>query len=86
MRNARRLANGNYLVTHYGEQVVREYDPQGRPVWDRRGRRPHSAVRLPNGHTLIARGDMPGDPRVFEVDPGGQVVWEVSNDDLPGIS
>ena len=29
MRNARRLANGNYLVAHYGEQVVREYDPPG---------------------------------------------------------
>ena len=24
MRNARQLANGNYLVAHYGEQVVRE--------------------------------------------------------------
>ena len=29
MRNARQLANGNYLVAHYGEQVVREYDSQG---------------------------------------------------------
>ncbi len=26
MRNARKLANGNYLVAHYGLQVVREYD------------------------------------------------------------
>ena len=26
MRNARRLANGHYLVTHYGEDAVREYD------------------------------------------------------------
>ncbi len=29
MRNARQLANGNYLVAHYGEQVVREYDSRG---------------------------------------------------------
>ena len=26
MRNARRLANGHYLVAHYGDDVVREYD------------------------------------------------------------
>ena len=32
MRNARRLANGHYLVTHYGEQVVREYDADGKVV------------------------------------------------------
>ena len=28
MRNARKLANGNYIVAHYGDQVVREYDPE----------------------------------------------------------
>jgi hypothetical protein len=87
MRNARKLADGHYLVCHYGEQEVREYDAQGTVL-----RRfpalggPHSAVRLLDGGTLIACGDMAGQPaRVFEVDKAGKTVWEVKGDDLPGI-
>ncbi len=87
MRNARRLANGHYLVAHYGGQVVKEYDAQGQVVWSVPAPGgPHSVIRLPNGNTLIACGDMkPGGPRVFEADPAGKTVWEVKNDDLPGI-
>ena len=73
MRNARRLANGHYLVTHYGDQVVKEYDPKGtvvRSIPALGG--PHSAVRLPNGNTLISCGDLPGGSRVFEVDASGR--------------
>lgn len=87
MRNARRLADGHYLVAHYGEQVVREYDANGqalRSIPATGG--PHSAARLPNGHTVITCGDMPGGSRVFEVDPAGKTVWEVKGDELPGIS
>ena len=87
MRNARKLANGNYLVAHYGEQVVREYDSEGgkvREVPAKGG--PHSVIRLPNGNTLIACGDMSGAQHVFEVDKEGQTVWEVKPDELPGIS
>jgi hypothetical protein len=87
MRNARQLANGNYLVTHYGEQVVREYDSQGRKVREIPAPGgPHSAIRLPNGNTLIACGDLEGKQHVFEVDQEGKTVWEVKADDLPGIS
>jgi hypothetical protein len=86
MRNARQLANGNYLVAHYGEQVVREYDPQGKAIRDIPATGgPHSAVRLPNGNTLIACGDRPGGSRVFEVDPAGKTVWEVKDGELSGI-
>lgn len=87
MRNARRLANGNYLVAHYGGQVVKEYDAQGRTVWSVPAPGgPHSVVRLPNGNTLIACGDMkPGGPQVFEVDAAGQTVWQVKDGDLPGV-
>lgn len=85
MRNARRLANGHYLVTHYGEEKVCEYDPQGRCVWQVAAPGgPHTAARLPNGHTLIATGDKRKDPRLSEVDADGKVVWELSNQDLPG--
>jgi hypothetical protein len=88
MRNARRLPNGNYLVAHYGLDVVREYDPAGRLVREIPAPGgPHTAIRLPGGDTLISCADHPnGLPRVFEVDPEGKTVWSVDSRDLPGIS
>jgi hypothetical protein len=88
MRNARKLANGNYLVTHYGAEAVREYDGQGKMVREIPAPGgPHSAIRLPNGNTLIACGDMGGrGSKVFEVDKTGNTVWSVAKDELPGIS
>ena len=87
MRNARLLKNGNFLVAHYGEQVVREYDPQGKMLLEIPAEGgPHSVVRLPGGNTLIACGDMKGGPQVFEADRAGKKVWEIRSDDLPGIS
>ena len=88
MRNARRLINGRYLVAHYGDQVVREYDAQGKVVREipaTSGQ--HSVVRLANEHTLIACGDLVKDgARVFEVDADGNTVWEIKSQDLPDIS
>ena len=87
MRNARHLANGHYLVTHYGDQVVREYDTDGKTVREiTAAGGPHSAIRLPDGNTLIACGDSPGGSRIFEVDAAGRTVWEVNRDDLLGIT
>jgi len=85
MRNARRLANGNYLVAHYGLQAVKEYDAQGKVVMEIAAPGgPHSAIRLPNGNTLVACGDrIKNGAKVFEVDPSGKTVWEVTNQDLP---
>lgn len=87
MRNARRLDNGNYLVAHYGLNVVREYDPAGNRVREiPAAGGPHSAVRLADGHTLISCADGPGGARVFEVDALGHTVWQVQGDELPGVS
>jgi hypothetical protein len=88
MRNARRLANGHYLVAHYGLDVVREYDRDGKVVWQVAAPGgPHSAVRLPDGNTLIASADRGGAvARVFEVTPDGRTAWEAAGDELPGIS
>jgi hypothetical protein len=87
MRNARRLANGHYLVAHYGGQVVREYDADGKEVRSIPAPGgPHSVARLPNGNTIINCGDMKGGPRVFEVDAAGKTVWEVAGEKLPGIN
>jgi outer membrane protein assembly factor BamB len=86
MRNARKLGDGHYLVTHYGEQVVREYDADGKVVKEiPAAGGPHSATRLPNGNTLIACGDRPGGSRVFEADENGKCVWEVTSADLGDI-
>jgi hypothetical protein len=87
MRTARRLKNGHYLVCHTGDEVVKEYDSQGK-ILDTipAAGGPHSAVRLANGHTLISCGESKGGSRVFETDKKGVTVWEVKNGDLPGIS
>jgi hypothetical protein len=87
LRNARQLANGNYLVPHYGMEVVREYDPTGKLIMEIPATGgPHSVVRLPDGNTLVSCGDIGKDrAKVFEVDRFGNVVWQVGSDDLPGI-
>ena len=87
MRNARRLPNGNYLVAHYGEGIVREYDSQSKMVREiPAAGGPHSVVRLPNGNTLISCADGKGGSRVFEVDPAGHTVWQVQGNELPGVT
>ncbi len=87
MRNARKLKNGNYLVAHYGEDVIREYNSSGKVVREIPAPGgPHSVIRLPNGNTLIATADHHGGPKVFEVDIKGNTVWEVLTNELPGIS
>lgn len=42
----------------------------------------YGAVRLANGHTLIAGGN---NNRVIEVTPAGKIVWSIGHDELPGI-
>lgn len=81
-RMARKLSNGNYLVPQLLDKVVREYTPQGKIVWE--AKTPHwpfTAIRLEDGHTLIncTLGNL-----AIEVDARGQVVWQLSNDDLSG--
>jgi hypothetical protein len=86
MRNARKLQNGNYLVAHYGLDKVSEYDSTGNTIMEipvKGG--PHSVIRLPNSNTLIACSDHNGEPRVIEVDKSGNIIWQLSKYELPGI-
>ena len=81
-RMARKLANGNYLVPQLLDQVVREYTPEGKIVWEvKTPDMPFTAIRLDDGNTLIGctLGNL-----VIEVDRDGKTVWQVTNDDLPG--
>jgi outer membrane protein assembly factor BamB len=86
MRNARKLASGHYLVALFRDQRVREYDGAGKVVWEAPAPGgAHSVERLPDGHTLVTTGDRgQREPRLMELDAGGAVVWQVSNEDLPG--
>lgn len=98
-RLARKLDNGHYLVAHEADGVVREYDDSGQVVWeyevpmfgqtsagghgpDAFGNRLFSALRLENGNTLIGTGN---GHSVLEVTPDKQIVWELHQNDLPGI-
>ena len=96
-RLARKLDTGNYLVCHEGDGVVREYEKTGKVVWSYKldlagrertpgheghGTEVYSALRLPNGNTLIAAGN---GNRVIEVDKDGKIVWKIEHDELPGI-
>jgi hypothetical protein len=86
-RNARCLPNGHYLVAHYGSQVVKEYDADGKVVREIPAPGgPHSVARLANGNTIIACGDATQHAQIFEIDPAGKIVWQIQDGDLPGIS
>jgi hypothetical protein len=85
-RMARKLANGNYLVPHLLDKVVREYTKEGKVAWEARTPDepreswPFTAIRLDNGNTLIActHGNL-----VIEVDKDAKEVWRLENKDLP---
>ncbi len=98
-RLARKLDNGHYLACHESDGTVREYDSSGKVIWEYRvplfgkkakgghgldafGNRLFSALRLPNGNTLIGTGN---GHSVIEVTPEKKVVWQLHQDDLPGI-
>ena len=87
MRNARMLDNGHFLVAHYGDQVVKEYDAAGKVLREiPAAGGPHSIIRLSNGNTVISCGDNQGGSRVFEVDPQDRIVWQVQGEEVPGHS
>ena len=87
MRLARVLADGHFLVAHYGDQVVKEYDATGQVVREIPAMGgPFQAIRLSNGNTVVSCGDRPGGSRVFEVDPHGRTVWQVQGEEVPGHS
>lgn len=91
-RMARKLSNGNYLVPHLLAFKVKEYTPKGNVVGVFRtdlgslgGQEaknwPFTAIRLESGNTLVC---LTNGNKVIEVNPHGEVVWIVTNDDLPG--
>lgn len=75
------LDNGNLLMVLNGSSHSRilEVSRDGRIVWSYEGIAANSARRLPNGNTLVADSGAPGYPlfpRLAEIAPGGEIVWE----------
>ena len=82
-RLARKTDAGTYLVAHESDAAVREYAADGTVVWEYDvGSKVYGVERLGNGNTLIGAGD---GHRVVEVNPAGEIVWELTSDDLPGV-
>ena len=99
-RLVRKIANDRYLVCHEGDGFVREYEQDtGRVVWEydvpmfgRETKGGHGleafgdkcfcALRLANGNTLIATGN---GHSVIEVTTAGEVVWQLTQDELEGV-
>ena len=95
-RLVRRTLQGTYLVAHENDGAVREYERDGSVIWEYQleltgpatpsprghGTDVYSAYRLPTGNTLIGSGN---NNRVLEVNPGGEIVWSLQSNDIPGI-
>lgn len=99
-RLVRKLASGNYLVCHEGLGLVREYDGDGKTVWEYKldlGGRKASPGHGPEGHGTAVFGALRlpngntlvaggNNNRVLEVDRDGKTVWAVDQKDLPGVT
>jgi hypothetical protein len=78
LHTARRLANGNTLMSSsFGNKVV-EVNRSGDTVWTMTSGLdyPNDAYRLANGNTLITDRD---NNRVIEVSPQREIVWSYAN-------
>ena len=94
-----KLDNGGYLIGGDNRGYVREFDKDGKLVWEyTREDAPfpiynlQTATRLSNGNTLITswvagqpKEVWPGSVQFFEVSPDKQVVWKVSSWEDPDL-
>jgi hypothetical protein len=99
-RLVRKLANGNYLVAHESDGFVREYDAQGKVVWEfevplfdkpkKGGHGPEAWGNSVFSATRLANGNTligaGNGHSVLEVTPAKQIVWKVEQNDLQGIT
>ena len=91
-RMARKVADGSYLVPHLLDFAVKSYDDEGNVTatldtsvsgdlerkihtW------PFTAIRHGEGQTLVC---CTNGNRVVDFDAEGKIIWELTNDDLPG--
>ena len=100
-RLVRKIANGNYLVCHEGDGVLREYDGKtGDVVWDfavplfgkarKGGHGPEAFGNQLFGAVRLKNGNTliatGNGHSVLEVTPEKKIAWELHQDDLPNIT
>ena len=99
-RLARKLRNGNYLVSHEADGVVREYSDKGKVVWEFAV--PMFGKKAKDGHgpqcfgnkTFAALKRRNGNylistgngHSVLEVSPKKEIVWKLDQNDLEDIT
>jgi HEAT repeat protein len=67
------MPNGRVLISQPSRNMVAEYDPDGKLIWEVAAPQITTATRLPNGNTLVASHS---GQRAYELDPKGKTVWE----------
>lgn len=99
-RLARKIESGNYLVCHEGDGVLREYDGDGKVVWEYEvpmfdkkpagGHGPESWGNKLFGAVRLANGNTliatGNGHSVIEVNPAKKVVWHLKQKELPKIT
>lgn len=99
-RLARKLENGHYLVCHEADGTLREYDADGKVVWeyavplfDRKPAGGHGPEAW--GNSLFGAVRLPSGNTliaagnghaVLEVTPAKEVIWHLKQHDLPNIT
>lgn len=99
-RQARKLENGHYLVCHEHDGAVREYDGNGKVVWEyavplfgmepKPGHGPEAFGNQVFSAVRLASGNTligtGNGHSILEVTPDKKIVWSVRQNDLPGIT
>jgi HEAT repeat protein len=71
------LPGNRFLIAPYSAHKVMEIDSDGKVLWECPTQTPMSAVRLPNGNTLVGSDR---DFSVYEYDRSGKEVWKLRLD------
>jgi hypothetical protein len=80
-RRVRMTSRGTFVAAHLDDMKVVEYDMTGKGIWSYPAAQPWGLQPLKNGNTLISNATTSTD--VIEVDRAGQVVWRLSQADVP---
>ncbi|ATC64458.1 hypothetical protein CMV30_11110 [Nibricoccus aquaticus] len=80
-RRARITSAGTLIASHMDNNKVAEYDMTGKEIWSYAVPSPWAAVRLKTGNTLLTSNK----GFVREVNPKGETVWELTQQDVPEI-
>ncbi len=80
-RGARKTKNGHYLVSHYADKTVREYNAKGTVIQEiKRPYNVYAAQRISKGRTLIS------DKHCLSIyDKKGTMIWEFDTRDYPEL-